>query len=66
MERKTHSCTFCDFTNHTDEYVGTLLSPEYDGIPVLLPFDELDWVFRSVSWCFWCVYGMELRYNQWE
>jgi len=42
MERKTHSCTFCDFTNHTDEYVGTLLSPEYDGIPVLLPFDELD------------------------
>jgi hypothetical protein len=42
MDRNTHSCTFCDFTNHTDEYVGNLLSPEYDGIPVLLPFDELD------------------------
>jgi hypothetical protein len=42
MDRNTHSCTFCDFADHSDEYVGALLSPEYAGIPVLLPFDELD------------------------
>lgn len=27
--------------NQSDEYIGALLSREYDGIPVLLPFDDL-------------------------
>jgi hypothetical protein len=41
-ERNFHSCTFCDFADHSDEYLSQILAPEFEGIAVLLPFEDLD------------------------
>jgi hypothetical protein len=61
-ERNFHSCTFCDFADHSDEYLSQILAPEFEGIAVLLPFEDLDQgVFFGG---FFLLVALEIGYTQ--